>query len=191
LRPALLEQIEQIRALSEQIKALERQIGSWQRRAEECRRIMEIPGVGLLTATAAIATMGAASSFRSGREFAAFVGLVPRHSGTGGRVKLLGISKRGDKYLRTLLIHGARTVLAWQRQPGRQLDPWLKGLLGRRAPNVVIVASPTRWRARSGHCWLMGERINRTTAPHKRPLQGSHLLLQRNERQKVARVNNL
>lgn len=140
LRPALLEQVEQIRTLSEQIKVLERQIGSWQRRVEDCRRIMEIPGVGLLTATAAIATMGAANTFRSGREFAAFVGLVPRQSGTGGRVKLLGISKRGDKYLRTLLIHGARTVLASQRQPGRQLDPWLKGLLGRRAPNVVIVA---------------------------------------------------
>jgi transposase len=140
LRTALLEQIEQIRALSEQIKALERQIGAWQRRAEDCQRIAAIPGVGLLTATAAVATMGDARAFRSGREFAAFVGLVPRHSGTGGRVKLLGISKRGDRYLRTLLIHGARTVLNWQRQPGRPLDPWLKGLLARRAPNVVVVA---------------------------------------------------
>jgi transposase len=140
LRAALLEQIEQIRALTEQIKALERQIGAWQRRAEDCQRIRQIPGVGLLTATAAIATMGDARMFRSGREFAAFVGLVPRQSGTGGRVKLLGISKRGDRYLRTLLIHGARTVLNWQRQPARQLDPWLKGLLARRAPNVVVVA---------------------------------------------------
>lgn len=140
LRPALLEQVEQVCALSKQIKALERQIGAWQRRAEDCQRIEAIPGVGLLTATAAIATMGDARTFRSGREFAAFVGLVPRQSGTGGRVKLLGISKRGDSYLRTLLIHGARTVLRWQRQPGRELDPWLKGLLARRAPNVVIVA---------------------------------------------------
>jgi transposase len=140
LRPALLEQIEQVRALSEQIKVLERQIGAWQRRAEDCQRIGAIPGVGVLTATAAIATLGDARTFRSGREFAAFVGLVPRQSGTGGRVKLLGISKRGDSYLRTLLIHGARTVLNWQRQPGRQLDPWLKGLLARRAPNVVVVA---------------------------------------------------
>lgn len=140
LRSALLEQIEQVRALSEQIKALERQIGAWQRRTEDCQRIGAIPGVGVLTATAAIATMGDARTFRSGREFAAFVGLVPRQSGTGGRVKLLGISKRGDSYLRTLLIHGARTVLNWQRQPGRQLDPWLKGLLARRAPNVVVVA---------------------------------------------------
>lgn len=140
LRPALLDQVEQVRALSQQIKDLERQIGAWQRRAEDCQRLEAIPGVGLLTATAAIATMGDARTFRSGREFAAFVGLVPRQSGTGGRVKLLGISKRGDSYLRTLLIHGARTVLSWQRQPGRELDPWLKGLLARRAPNVVIVA---------------------------------------------------
>jgi len=140
LRPGLIEQIQQIRALSEQIKTLERQIGAWQRRAEDCQRIAAIPGVGLLTATAAVATMGDAHAFRSGREFAAFVGLVPRQSGTGGRVKLLGISKRGDRYLRTLLIHGARTVLSWQRQPGRELDPWLKGLLARRAPNVVVVA---------------------------------------------------
>jgi transposase len=140
LRPALLEQIEQIRALREQVRSLERQIGAWQRRAEDCQRIAAIPGIGLLTATAAVATIGDARNFRSGREFAAYIGLVPRQSGTGGRVRLLGISKRGDRYLRTLLIHGARTVLNWQRQPGRELDPWLKGLLERRAPNIVVVA---------------------------------------------------
>lgn len=140
LREALLDQIQQIRTLSEQIKILERQIAGWQRRADECQRIAAIPGVGLLTATAAVVTMGDPRLFRSGREFAAFLGLVPRHSGTGGRVKLLGISKRGDRYLRTLLIHGARTMLNWQRQPGRELEPWLKGLLARRATNVVVVA---------------------------------------------------
>jgi transposase len=68
------------------------------------------------------------------------LGLVPRQSGTGGRVKLLGISKRGDPYLRTLLIHGARTVLTQQSRAGRTLDPWLKGLLSRRPKNVAIVA---------------------------------------------------
>jgi transposase len=140
LHPALLEQIQQIRMLSEQIKILERQIASWQRHAEDCQRIAQIPGVGLLTATAAVATIGNAKAFRSGREFAAYVGLVPRQSGTGGRVKLLGISKRGDRYLRTLLIHGARSVLSWQRHPGRELDPWLKALLARRTQNVVVVA---------------------------------------------------
>jgi transposase len=140
LRTELLAQMEHIRTINEQIKCLERQISGWQRRAEECQRIIKIPGVGLLTATAAVATIGNAKFFRSGREFAAFVGLVPRQSGTGGRVKLLGISKRGDRYLRTLLIHGARAVLSRRRQPGGQLDPWLKGLLARRAPNIVIVA---------------------------------------------------
>jgi transposase len=139
LQAALREQIVQIRGLSEQIKALERQIGPWYRTAD-CQRIAAIPGVGLLTATAAVATMGDARNFRSGREFAAFLGLVPRQSGTGGRVKLLGISKRGDRYLRTLLIHGARTVLSWQRRPGRELNPWLKEMLARRAPNIVNVA---------------------------------------------------
>ncbi|MBU2818335.1 IS110 family transposase, partial [Acidithiobacillus ferrooxidans] len=73
-----------------------------------------IPGVGLLTATAIIATVGDMKSFRSGREFAAFLGLVPRQSGTGGKVRLLGISKRGDTYLRTLLTHGARAVVNFQ-----------------------------------------------------------------------------
>lgn len=140
LREALLEQVQQIRTLGAQIKTLEQKIGTWQRCSEQCQRIAAIPGVGLLTATAAVATVGDAKSFRSGREFAAFVGLVPRQAGTGGRVKLLGISKRGDRYLRTLLVHGARTVLTAQRRPGRELDPWLKSLLSRRAANVVTVA---------------------------------------------------
>jgi len=140
LREALLDQVGQIRTLSAQIKALEQHIGAWQLSSEQCQRVLAIPGVGPLTATAAVATVGDAKSFRSGREFAAYLGLVPRQAGTGGRVKLLGISKRGDRYLRTLLVHGARTVLASQRRPGRELDPWLKSLLSRRAPNVVTVA---------------------------------------------------
>jgi transposase len=111
--------------LGEQIQAIERQIASWQRRDEQCRRIKDVPGVGLLKATAVIATVGEAGTFRSGREFAAFLGLVPRQSGTGGRVKLLGISKRGDGYLHTLLIHGARAVLAAQRRSAEGLSPWL------------------------------------------------------------------
>jgi transposase len=78
--------------------------------------------VGLLSATAAVATMGDAKAFKSGREFAAWLGLVPRQSGTGGRVKLLGISKRGDTYLRTLLIHGARSVLSHSHE----LPQWVR-----------------------------------------------------------------
>ena len=100
------------------------------------RRLMEIPGVGLLTATAAVATIGEAKAFKSGREFAAFLGLVPRQSGTGGRVKLLGISKRGDVYLRTLLIHGARAVIT----RGSNARAWIDKLLARRPLNVAVVA---------------------------------------------------
>jgi transposase len=129
-----------IRALTSRIAELERQIGAWQRREAECGRIAEVPGVGKLTATAIVATVGDARGFRSGREFAAYLGLVPRQSGTGGKVKLLGISKRGDVYLRTLLIHGARTVLTTQSRAGRTLDPWLAELLRRRPKNVAIVA---------------------------------------------------
>jgi transposase len=80
--------------------------------------------------------MGDAKAFRSGREFAAWLGLVPRHSGTGGRVRLLGISKRGDKYLRTLLIHGARSVLTHSKCP----PAWLTELVKRRPTNVAVVA---------------------------------------------------
>jgi transposase len=140
LRGELLRQLEGLRTLTSRITELERQIGSWQRCEAECLRISEIPGVGRLSATAIVATIGDARTFRSGREFAAFLGLVPRQSGTGGRVKLLGISKRGDPYLRTLLIHGARTVLNWHSRAGRPPDPWLHSLLARRPKNVAIVA---------------------------------------------------
>jgi transposase len=140
VRVELLSQLQGLSSLSERIDELERRIGGWQRREVECERLAEIPGVGRLTATAVVATVADARSFRSGREFAAFLGLVPRQSGTGGRVKLLGISKRGDPYLRTLLIHGARSVLQMQSRVGRVMDPWLRDVLSRRPKNVAIVA---------------------------------------------------
>ena len=108
----------------------------WHRQNVASRRIAAIPGVGVLTATAAVATMGDPAAFRSGREFAAWLGLVPRHTGTGGRVRMLGISKRGDTYLRTLLIHGARSVLANAKAP----PEWQLRLAKRRPANVVAVA---------------------------------------------------
>ncbi len=102
-----------------QIGEIERRLKVWLKEDEACQRIAEIPGVGLLTATAAVATMGDAKAFKSGREFAAWLGLVPEQTGTGGRIRLLGISKRGDTYLRTLLIHGARSVLTHAKEPPR------------------------------------------------------------------------
>jgi transposase len=108
----------------------------WRRSDEACRRISDIPGVGLLAATAALAVIGNAQAFKSGREFAAYLGLVPRQNSSGGKVKLGGISKRGDVYLRTLLIHGARAVIS----SARHLPERLRSMLARRPTNVVAVA---------------------------------------------------
>jgi len=132
----LREQWNGLARLDQQIEEIERRLRQWMKEDKAVKAIAEIPGVGLLTATAAVATIGDAKAFRSGRELAAWIGLVPRHTGSGGKVTLLGISKMGDKYLRTLLIHGARSVL--NHRKGQ--DPWVEKLVGRRPPNVVIVA---------------------------------------------------
>jgi len=132
----LREQWARIGKMDEEIGEIERRLKIWHSKEDACQRIAEIPGVGLLTATAAVTTMGDAGAFKSGREFAAWLGLVPRQTGTGGRIRLLGISKRGDAYLRTLLIHGARSVLTHAKEP----EPWITKLRQRRPPNVVVVA---------------------------------------------------
>ena len=106
----LREQWARVARLDEEIGGIERRIALWHRGNVASKRVAEIPGVGVLSATAVVAAMGDPTAFRSGREFAAWLGLVPRHDGTGGRVRMLGISKRGDRYLRTLLIHGARSA---------------------------------------------------------------------------------
>ena len=133
---ALREQYARVGELDERISQIERRLRQWQSKDLAAQRIAAIPGVGLLSATAAVATMGDAKAFKSGREFAAWLGLVPQQSGTGGRVRLLGISKRGDKYLRTLLIHGARAVLTHSKSP----PEWLTELMKRRPKNVAVVA---------------------------------------------------
>jgi transposase len=132
----LRDQWNELARLDERIARIEASLRAWLREDRSARAIAEIPGVGLLGATAAVATIGDAKAFRSGREFAAWIGLVPGQTGSGGKVRLLGMSKRGDTYLRTLLIHGARAVLQHAKTP----DPWLQQLSQRRPPNVVIVA---------------------------------------------------
>ena len=133
----LREQWARVGRLDEEIGEIERRLKLWHRNNPASRRIAEIPGVvGVLTATATIAAMGDPSAFKSGRELAAWLGLVPRHRGTGGRVRMLGISKRGDTYLRTLLIHGARTVL----NKAKASPEWALRLAERRPANVVVVA---------------------------------------------------
>ena len=132
----LREQWARVARLDAEVGEIERRLKLWHRDNASSRRIAEIPGVGVLSATAAVAAMGDPAAFKSGREFAAWLGLVPQHSGTGGRVRMLGISKRGDRYLRTLLIHGARSVITNSKVP----PDWVLRLAERRPLNVAVVA---------------------------------------------------
>ena len=131
---------ENLKDMDRQVGELERQIVLWHRQNEPSRRLEAIAGIGPLTASALVATMGDAKSFKNARQVPAWLGMVPRHEGTGGKVRLGGISKRGDVYLRTLLIHGARAVIAHSERKPDQADEWLKKLLARRNKNVAAVA---------------------------------------------------
>lgn len=98
-------------SLEEKITALDEQIGAVYQASEPCQRVAAVEGIGPLTATALVAAMSDGKAFKNGRQFAAWLGLVPRPHSSGGKTRLFGISKRGDPYLRTLLIHGARSVV--------------------------------------------------------------------------------
>jgi transposase len=129
-------QLEALRGVERSIDQLEAEIAELQRQLDPARTLREVPGIGVLGATALAATLGDASGWRSGREFAASLGLVPAHSGTGGKSRMGHLSKRGDPYLRTLLIHGARAVVT-----NTKVKPtWLEELLRRRPLNVAVVA---------------------------------------------------
>lgn len=132
--------VNQLSALQQQIRVLEAELLAWHRASRASQRLATIPGVGPITATAIVATVTSATQFRSAREFSAWIGLVPRQHSSGGKQRLGGISKRGDAYLRRLLIHGARTALRWRQ--GRAVDGsgWVRSLLDRRPPNIAAVA---------------------------------------------------
>ncbi|BBO99810.1 IS110 family transposase [Sulfuriferula nivalis] len=130
---------EHLKGLDTLVAELEIQIQRWHRESDASRKLESIPGIGPITASAIVATIGNAREFNNGRQLAAWLGLVPRQHSSGGKPTLLGISKRGDAYLRTLLIHGARSVIrvAETRMDG---DNWLRKLLARRNRNVASVA---------------------------------------------------
>jgi len=129
----------QIEDLQRRIGMVERSIAEWHRKNEVSRRLETIPGIGVITATAIAAFVPNAGSFRSGRQFAAWIGLAPRLSGTGGKVQLGRISKAGNRYLRRLLTLGATSVVHYaRRKPERAA--WINALLARRPTRVVITA---------------------------------------------------
>jgi len=132
--------VDHLKVLDTHVLALEAKIKAWHRESELSCKLEQIPGIGPVTASALVATIGDAKAFENARQLAAWMGLVPRQHSTGGKARLLGISKRGDTYLRTLLIHGARSaILAAQRKALKE-DSWLGQLLLRRNPNVAAVA---------------------------------------------------
>jgi len=131
--------LDQLKVLDQHVHELELQITSWHRANPLSRKLEKIPGIGPITASALVASIGDAGHFHNGRQVAAWLGLVPKQHSSGGKAVLLGISKRGDSYLRSLLTHGARAVVAQVRRKSPDAG-WLNRLLQRRNTNVVVVA---------------------------------------------------
>jgi transposase len=139
-RSALAALAAQFLDLAPRIKALEIELLAWHKTNEESRRLETIPGVGFITATAIAATVTDASHFRSGREFAAWLGLVPRQNSSGGKTRLGGISKMGDRYLRSLLFVGATAVIRFARTRASARTAWINALLAKKPARLVAVA---------------------------------------------------
>jgi transposase len=132
--------VDHLRELDRQVDELEREIQQWHRQNEISRRLAEIPGIGPITASALLASVGDVRNFKNGRQLAAWLGLVPRQHSSGGKSVLLGMSKRGDTYLRTLLVHGARSVVLATQRKVDNARSWIGQLLNRRNKNVAAVA---------------------------------------------------
>jgi len=156
----ILAQLEDVHA---RIGQVEREIMTWHRTSELSQRLETIPGIGIITASALAATITDPSSFRSGRQLAAWIGLVPRQSGTGGKVRLGHISKQGDRYLRRLLVLGATTLLRHARGKTSVTAGWINALLARRPAGIVKVAIANKL-ARIAWAVLQNNRNYRTPA---------------------------
>jgi transposase len=129
-----------LRAMNEQILAYDRELNHLAAQSEPAKRLMTIPGVGAITASALVASVGDPGQFKNGRQFAAWLGLTPRQYTTGGKIRLGRITKKGDAYLRTLLIHGTRAVLATVKDKHDRLSVWTNHLIARRGYKRAAVA---------------------------------------------------
>jgi transposase len=129
-----------LKELDRQVKEFEQEIIAWHRSNELSRKLEKIPGIGPLAASALVASIADPHSFENGRQVSAWLGLVPRQSSSGGKPTLLGMSKRGDAYLRTLLIHGARSAIVAAKNRVDNTNGWLTKLFSRRHANIAAVA---------------------------------------------------
>jgi len=143
-RQLLAELYEDLVAIDKRVAELTQRIERTVRTSDEGKRLLEIPGIGPLTASALVATVGDARQFKSGRQMAAFLGLVPKQHSSGGKTRLLGIHKRGDSYLRGLLVHGARSVLRAATDKPDDRSRWLMNLAARRHRNIATVAQANK-----------------------------------------------
>ena len=153
----------QYSAIGAEIRSIDKSILTWHRACEASRRLEEIPGIGPIVATALVAEIGDWRQFRSGRNLAAWIGLVPRQHSTGGKDKLGGITKQGNRYLRWLLVAGAMAVIRYAKKHGTQKRPWLARLMERRHTKVAAVALANKIARMAWAIMVRGERYKEPT----------------------------
>ncbi len=154
----------QLRMLKAQILELDRMITAWHRSNETSRRLDDIPGVGPALATALVASIADPKAFRSGRDFSAWIGLVPKQNSSGGKDRLGHISKRGDRYLRSLFTAGALAVIRYAKIHGTRHRPWLTALLARRPAKVAAIALANKIARMAWAMMVRGERYKEPAA---------------------------
>jgi transposase len=154
----------QLRMLKAQVLEFDRRILAWHRSNETSKRLDEIPGVGPALATALVASIANPGAFRSGRDFSAWVGLVPKQNSSGGKERLGSITKRGDRYLRSLFTAGALAVIRYAKIHGTKSRPWLTSLLSRRPTKVAAIALANKIARMAWAMMAKGERYREPVA---------------------------